>query len=114
MPLVIDSLAFKGFCDGSGNPKPNFQYFKDSQTKTVARVASLLRGLKNYYQLAEFKHRCLSRWSYILTHSVAMMFAAKFKLGSRAKVFSLAGRNLTKPLLSKKRKLMAAQPSNHY
>lgn len=104
MQKVIESLADKGFCDRSGNPKPNFHYFQDSQNKTVARVASLLRGLTNYYQLAESKRRCVSRWSYILTHSIAMMFAAKFKLGTRAKVFALAGRNLIKPLLAKKRK----------
>jgi hypothetical protein len=104
MQKVIESLADKGFCDRSGNPKPNFQYFQGSQKKTVARVASLLRGLTNYYQMADSKRRYLSRLSYILTHSVAMMFAAKFKLGTRAKVFGLAGRNLIKPLLSKKRK----------
>jgi Type II intron maturase len=104
MDKVIESLADKGFCDLSGNPKPNFQYFQDSQKKTVARVGSLLRGLTNYYQLAESKRRSISRLSYILTNSVAMMFAAKFKLRTRAKVFGLAGRNLMKPLLSKKRK----------
>nr|YP_009755773.1 putative reverse transcriptase/maturase [Gonatozygon brebissonii]QIQ23051.1 putative reverse transcriptase/maturase [Gonatozygon brebissonii] len=104
MPKVIESLADKGFCDRSGNPKPNFHYFQHSQNQTVSRVAAILRGVTNYYQLAESKRRCLSRCSYILTHSIAMMFAAKFKLGTRAKVFALAGRNLTNPLLSKKRK----------
>lgn len=104
MPKVIHSLAAKGFCDRSGNPKPNFYYFQDSQSIAVARVASVLRGLANYYHLAESRRRCVSRWSYILTHSLAMMFAAKFKLGTRAKVFALAGRNLSKPLLAQQRK----------
>lgn len=104
MQKVIQSLSDKGFCDRSGNPKPNFLYFKESQKNTVGRVASILRGLTNYYQLAESKRRNVTRWSYILTHSIAMMFAAKFKLSTRAKVFALAGRNLMKPLLAKKRK----------
>lgn len=103
MSKVIESLSDKGFCDRLGNPKPNFYYFQYSQNKTISRVSSLLRGLTNYYQLAESRRRCVSRWSYIVTHSIAMMFAAKFKLGTRAKVFALAGRNLIKPLLSKKR-----------
>ena len=103
MQKVLDILSVEGFCDRSGKPKPNFRYFQNSQNKTVARVASFLRGLTNYYQLAENKRRCISRLSYILTNSVAMMFAAKYKLGTRAKVFSHAGRNLLKPLLSKKR-----------
>ena len=100
---VLDILSVEGFCDRSGKPKPNFRYFQNSQNRTVACVASLLRGLTNYYQLAENKRRCISRLSYILTNSVAMMFAAKYKLGTRAKVFAHAGRNLLKPLLSKKR-----------
>lgn len=103
MQKVLDILSVEGFCDRSGKPKPNFRYFQNSQNRTVARVASLLRGLTNYYQLAENKRRCISRLSYILTNSVAMMFAAKYKLGTRAKVFAHAGRNLLKPLLSKKR-----------
>ena len=104
MPKVIHSLAEKGFCDRSGRPKPNFHYFQDTQHNTVARVASVLRGLSNYYNLADYKRRCAARWSYILTHSIAMMFAAKFKLRTRAKVFALAGRNLSKPLLAAQRK----------
>jgi Type II intron maturase len=104
MPQVIHSLAAKGFCDRSGNPKPNFASFQDSQATAVARVASVLRGLANYYHLADSRLRCVSRWSYILTHSLAMMFAAKFKLGTRAKVFALAGRNLSKPLLAQQRR----------
>jgi len=104
MQKVIQSLSDKGFCDRSGNPKPNFRYFQESQKNTVGRVASILRGLSNFYQLAESKRRNVRRWSYILTHSIAMMFAAKFKLSTRAKVFALAGPNLMKPLLAKKRK----------
>jgi Type II intron maturase len=112
MPKVLNSLAEQGFCDRSGNPQPNFHYFQETQSDTVTRVASVLRGLANYYHLAESQRRCVSRWSYILTHSLAMMFAAKFKLGTRAKVFALAGRNLWKPLLAKSR-LRDSSASKH-
>jgi Type II intron maturase len=112
MPKVLQSLSEQGFCDRSGNPQPNFHYFQETQSNTVARVASVLRGLANYYHLAESPRRCVSRWSYILTHSLAMMFAAKFKLGTRASVFAVAGRNLLKPLLAKSR-LRDSSPSKH-
>jgi hypothetical protein len=112
MPKVLNSLAEQGFSDRSGNPQPNFHYFQETQSDTVTRVASVLRGLANYYHLAESQRRCVSRWSYILTHSLAMMFAAKFKLGTRAKVFALAGRNLWKPLLAKSR-LRDSSASKH-
>lgn len=103
MNQVIDSLSDMGFCDRLGNPKPNFRYYQDSQYSAVARVSAILRGLASYYDLAEVPHdkrRCMTRWSYILTHSLAMVFAAKFKLGTRARVFARAGRNLQKPCAS--------------
>lgn len=99
MGKVVDVLSTEGFCDRLGNPKPNFRYFQISQKKTVVRAASLLRGLSNYYQLAENKRESMTKLSSILTNSLAMMFAAKFKLKTRAKVFSLAGRNLVHALL---------------
>jgi hypothetical protein len=104
MVKVILSLSEMGFCDRAGNPKPNFRYFQESQQSSIARVSCVLRGLSFYYYLANYKPRCMERCSYILTHSLAMMFAAKFKLGTRAKVFYLAGRNLHRPLSSLKRK----------
>lgn len=93
---LINSLSEKGFCDKSGAPKPNFHYFQDPQSYTVDRVAAILRGISNYYHLSETKRKVISRISYICTHSIAMMFAAKFKLGSRAKVFQRAGKDLSR------------------
>lgn len=93
---LIHSLSGKGFCDKSGAPKPNFHYFQDPQSYTVNRVAGILRGISNYYHLSEAKRKVISRISYMCTHSIAMMFAAKFKLGSRAKVFQRAGKDLSR------------------
>lgn len=118
MNQVVHSLSDMGFCDRSGKPKPNFRYFQESQYSAIARVSSVLRGLACYYELAEWKRRCMTRCSYILTHSLAMMFAAKFKLGTRAKVFAIAGRNLNKPLSSAKRRklkgVLYTKPSTTY
>lgn len=93
---LIFSLSEKGFCDKSGAPKPNFRYFQEPQSYTVNRVASILRGISNYYHLSEAKRKVMSRITYIITHSIAMMFAAKFKLKSRARVFQRAGADLSK------------------
>lgn len=102
MVKVILSLCEMGFCDRAGNPKPNFRYFQESQQSSIARVSRVLRGLSFCFCLANSKRRCMERCSYILTHSLAMMFAAKFKLGTRAKVFCLAGRNLHTPLSARR------------
>lgn len=101
MTKIVRSLSKMGFCDRIGNPKPNFRYFQESQQGAINRVSSVLRGISSFYYLAKWKRRCIERCSYILTHSLAMMFAAKYKLGTRAKVFTLAGRNLQKPLKSR-------------
>lgn len=102
MKKVIEKLSNKGYCDSFGNPKPNFHYLQDPQSYTVSRAASVLRGMANYYHLAESKRRCVSRISYIIQHSLAKMFAAKYKLRTRAKVFKLGGKDLSKPLKTKK------------
>nr|YP_009676025.1 reverse transcriptase [Solenostoma sphaerocarpum]QDE12842.1 reverse transcriptase [Solenostoma sphaerocarpum] len=102
MRKVINRLAEKGFCDKSGHPKPNFAYFQYPQTYSVARMASILRGLANYYHLANSKRRCVTRLSYILRTSLAKTYAAKFKLGTAAKVFAKGGRDLSKPIKARK------------
>nr|QIA60846.1 hypothetical protein [Makinoa crispata] len=102
MQKVINRLAEKGFCDKSGHPKPNFAYFQYPQTYSVARIASILRGLANYYHLANSKRQCVTRLSYILRTSLAKTYAAKFKLGTAAKVFAKGGRDLSKPIKARK------------
>lgn len=102
MQKVINRLAEKGFCDKSGHPKPNFAYFQYPQSYSVARIASILRGLANYYHLANSKRQCVTRLSYILRTSLAKTYAAKFKLGTAAKVFAKGGRDLSKPIKAKK------------
>ena len=102
MREVINRLAEKGFCDKSGHPKPNFAYFQYPQSYSVARIASILRGLANYYHLANSKRRCVARFSYILRTSLAKTYAAKFKLGTAAKVFAKGGRDLSKPIKARK------------
>lgn len=98
---VLTRLAIKGFCDSMKNPTPNFYYLQFPQSSTLKEVASILRGISNYYLIADNFRASLSRISYIMRHSLAMMFAAKFKLRTRAKVFARAGKDLSGTLASK-------------
>nr|YP_010881098.1 hypothetical protein QU395_mgp13 [Moerckia flotoviana]WIA66600.1 hypothetical protein [Moerckia flotoviana] len=112
MQKVINRLAEKGFRDRSGHPKPNFAYFQYPQTYSVARIASILRGLANHYHLANSKRQCVTRLSYILRTSLAKTYAAKFKLGTAAKVFAKGGRDLSKPIKARKGLDKAPRVSN--
>lgn len=98
MPKVIRRLAEKGFCDKSGNPKPNFKYYQYPQDKSVRAVGNILRGLADYYHLADSKRQCVNRLSYIMRSSLAKNYAAKFKLGSSAKVYKRGGKDLSRPI----------------
>lgn len=97
---VITSLHHKGFCDANGNPVPNFKYFQYPQSHTVNHAASIVRGITNYYTLANDFRQATSQISFIIRHSIAKMFAAKYKLQSRAKVFAVADKDLSKPIKS--------------
>lgn len=56
------------------------------------------RGLSNYYKLANNSRQMISHLNYIIRFSIAKLFAAKFRLGSNAKVFVLAGNDLIRPI----------------
>lgn len=106
--LKVDSekvkkrLHEKGFCQKSGHPVPNFKYLSNTQYGTILQICYIIRGLANYYKLANNSRQMITRWNYILRFSTAMMFAAKFHLGSIAKVFSIAGKDLAKPITNVK------------
>ncbi len=98
MKKIIESLSKKGFCNQKGDSLPNFRFFQDPQSYTISRASAALRGIGNYYHLADNKVRGVQRISFIIQHSLAMMFAAKYKLRTRAQVFKIAGRDFSKPL----------------
>jgi hypothetical protein len=95
---VTQRLYEKGFCKKSGHPIANFKYLNNTQHATVLQMVYILRGLANYYKLANNSRQMISHWNYIIRFSIAKMFAAKFRLGSIAKVFALAGKDLSRPI----------------
>lgn len=104
MRKVIKRFADKGFCTARGEPKPNFNYFQDPQSYTVSRCASILRGIAQYYRIADNSRYSIARLNYIIRYSLAKMFAAKYKLRTVGKVFASAGKDLSKELKAKKGK----------
>lgn len=101
---IVRKLNEAKFCDRNGDPKPCFQYMHQTQSLTNTRIRSILLGIANYYKLANNRRRVTRRVSYILRHSVAKMYAAKYKLATRAKVFRKGGKYLHKPLQARQGK----------
>jgi group II intron reverse transcriptase/maturase len=98
---VITRLSQKGYCDGGGSPLPNFAHLQEPQGTAIQKVSWILNGLASYYHLAENKRHFVSKINYILRFSLAKLFAAKFKLQSMAKVFAIAGKDLSIPIKTK-------------
>lgn len=65
--LKVDSikvkkrLAEKGFNHADGSPIANFKYLNNTQYGTIIQVNYILRGLANYYKLAENSRQMISR-----------------------------------------------------
>jgi len=95
---VIKKLYNAKFCKRNGDSLPCFQYMHQTQSLTNQRLRSFIIGLSYYYNLANNKRRFINRISFIIKHSAAKMYAAKFKLRSRASVFKIAGRCLGRRL----------------
>lgn len=49
---VKKRLFDKGFCQRNGHPIANFKYLNNTQYGTIIQVGYILRGLANYYKLA--------------------------------------------------------------
>lgn len=66
-----------------------------TQSETNEAVRKMLFGLCDYLRAAGNRQRVVHYLSNVLRHSLAKMFAAKFKLTSRRKVFKRGGKSLS-------------------
>lgn len=100
---VINRLAAKGYCDKEGTPLPNWrEALLPPQTYSVQRGAKLINGLDTYYKVANDRRATTHRVMRIVRNSLAKTLAAKYKLGTISKVIKKAGKDLSRPLKSKK------------
>lgn len=95
---VRKRLAEKGYCQKNGYPIANFRFLSNTQYATIVQVNYVLRGLASYYKLANNVRQMVSRWNYTIKFSIAKMFAAKYRTNSIAKIFAIAGKDLSKPI----------------
>jgi group II intron reverse transcriptase/maturase len=57
---VTQRLYEKGFCQKSGHPIANFKYLNNTQHATILQMVYILRGLANYYKLANNSRQMIS------------------------------------------------------
>jgi group II intron reverse transcriptase/maturase len=93
---IIKKLTDTGFIV-KNEPAPRFLWLHYNHDQIIHLYNSVMRGFLNYYSFAHNYSRLVSLLNHILKQSAAKLLAAKFKLGTRAKVFAKFGLNLTSP-----------------
>jgi len=96
IPRIIKKLTDTGFID-NGKPAPRFLWLHNSHDQIIHLYNAVFRGYLNYYSFVHNYSRLLSLLNHTLKQSAAKLLAAKFKLGTRAKVFEKYGNLLTSP-----------------
>lgn len=103
MKSVINLLKYKGFCDGAGKPLPYFKNLRLPQAESNLRANTLIRRLCKRWVLASNFKKAIFYAAYIIRYSLAKMYAAKFRLGSVAKVFREGKNDLSQAIGLKKK-----------
>ncbi|KAL0905041.1 hypothetical protein M5K25_027212 [Dendrobium thyrsiflorum] len=88
--------------DRDPDPQPCFRMFHATQAHTNAQMNKFLSTMVEWYRYADNRKKVVNFCSYIIRGSLAKLYAAKYKLRSRAKVYKIGARNLQRPLKDKK------------
>lgn len=88
--------------DRDPDPQPCFRMFHATQSHTNAQMNKLLSTMVEWFRYADNRKKVVNFCSYIIRGSLAKLYAAKYKLRSRAKVYKISDRTLSRPLKEKK------------
>ncbi|OIS99773.1 PREDICTED: uncharacterized protein LOC109231341 [Nicotiana attenuata] len=88
--------------DRDPDPQPCFRMFHATQAHTNAQMNKLLATMVEWFRYADNRKKIVNFCSYIIRGSLAKLYAAKYKLRSRAKVYKIGSRTLSRPLKEKK------------
>ncbi|KAK4803057.1 hypothetical protein SAY86_001260 [Trapa natans] len=76
--------------------------FHTNQAHSNAQMNKFLLTMVEWYRFADIRKKVVNFCSYIIRGSLAKLYAAKYKLRSRAKVYKIGSRNLSRPLKERK------------
>lgn len=96
---IREKLEKAGFMKG-GKTYPKFQLMENSHDQIIHMYNSVYRGYMNYYSFVHNHSKLVSTLHFTLKTSCAKLLAAKFKLGTTAKVYKKFGPLLRGPKTS--------------
>ncbi|KAL2473755.1 Intron maturase [Forsythia ovata] len=90
-------LAFvKG--DRDPEPLPCTPMLYSGQAHTNAQMNKFLESMADWYRYADNRKKIVGFCAYVIRSSLAKLYAARYRLKSRAKVYKIASRDLSRPL----------------
>ncbi|XP_010549486.1 PREDICTED: uncharacterized protein LOC104820647 [Tarenaya hassleriana] len=90
-------LAFvKG--DKDPEPLPCIPMLYSSQSHTNSQMNKFLETMADWYRYADNRKKAVGFCAYVVRSSLAKLYAARYRLKSRAKVYKIASRDLSHPL----------------
>ncbi|KAI3761842.1 hypothetical protein L1987_52264 [Smallanthus sonchifolius] len=84
--------------DKDPEPLPCAPMLYCGQAQTNAQMNKFLETMADWYQYADNRKKVVGFCAYVIRNSVAKLYAARYKMKSRAKVFKKASRDLSRPL----------------
>ncbi|RAL50275.1 hypothetical protein DM860_007949 [Cuscuta australis] len=84
--------------DKDPEPLPCTPMLYSGQAHTNAQMNKLLETLADWYMFADNRRKVVGFCAYVVRSSLAKLYAARYRLKSRAKVYGIASRDLSRSL----------------
>ncbi|CAL1404588.1 unnamed protein product [Linum trigynum] len=84
--------------DKDPEPLPCTPMLYSGQAHTNAQMNKFLETMADWYRYADNRKKVVGFCAYVIRSSLAKLYAARYRLKSRAKVYKIASRNLSRPL----------------
>ncbi|CAA0832328.1 Intron maturase- type II family protein [Striga hermonthica] len=84
--------------DKDPEPLPCTPMLYSGQAHTNAQMNKLLETMADWYRYADNRKKIVGFCAYVVRSSLAKLYAARYRLKSRAKVYKIAARDLSHPL----------------
>ncbi|OMO68951.1 reverse transcriptase [Corchorus olitorius] len=84
--------------DKDPEPLPCTPMLYSSQAHTNSQMNKFLETVADWYKYADNRKKVVGFCAYVIRSSLAKLYAARYRLKSRAKVYNIASRDLSRPL----------------
>jgi hypothetical protein len=85
--------------DTDPEPLPCNPMLYSSQAHTNSQMNKFLETMADWYRYADNRKKIVGFCAYVIRSSLAKLYAARYRLKSRAKVYKIASRDLSRPLI---------------